>query len=130
VHDRTGTRGGTVGSLPEAQELFTRWRAEEWGWLKETIVRLADQYGEYHADHLSTVAFDQPNIIGAVVNSLARSGVIEKLNADGVPEHRRSISSAAHRRHSWVWRLTFYGQRIAQQLEGEAVLVPATEDAA
>jgi hypothetical protein len=114
---REGTRGGTVATLDEAQTLFATWRGESYGWLQAHILRLAVQRGEYHADMTAHLELPEANLIGAAVNALAKRGLIEKLNRDGLPEHRAATSNASHGRGSWVWRPTLRGTGLLTRAE-------------
>lgn len=121
--DRSGSRGGTTESLEEAQALFEKWKAEEYGGLKVRILYEADQHGEFHGSQLAELQIGQPNLIGAAVQSLTHAGLIENRNRLGQVEHRKSPSmGAAHGRASYVWRLTPSGQSLVAALEADPEL--------
>ena len=102
-------------NVTKATELFSKWRGEEFGWVKARIVTLARIHGEYHADMMIGVTLSQPNMIGAAVNALARSGYLEKLNREGDVEHRQTRSGTS-RRASYVWRLSADGRALSAHL--------------
>jgi hypothetical protein len=118
---RAGSRGGPQPpmTLAIAQSLFETWRKHEYGWVRAHIIETAGRRGEYHADNSAELQVAEPNVIGAAVNALAKSGLIEKLNAEGRMEHRRARAAASHARASYVWRLTSKGERLYHHLVGE-----------
>lgn len=102
-----GQRGGDVATLEEAKRLFQVWRREEWGWLKARVLYIAASQGEYHGDYLEDVDLKERNIIGAVVNSLVKAGMLVSTG-----EHRAGTSAASHGRRSYVYQLTSYGASV------------------
>jgi hypothetical protein len=111
---RAGHRGGTVGSVDEAQALYEHWRAERWGWVRARILMLTLKHGEFHGDYLSGVALPEPNIVGAAVRAMNREGLIRSTG-----EHRASQSVAAHGRRSYVYELTAEGRQVALRLRAQ-----------
>lgn len=107
----SGSRGGRTASLAQAQEMFRRWKPEEYGWLKARILLIARQKGEFHGDHLEGTELTERSIIGATVNALVRAGLIRSTG-----EHRRSRTAAGHARRSYVYVLTEYGESVLVQL--------------
>lgn len=106
-----GSRGGSVASLPQARKLFQKWKREEMGWLKARILYIAEQKGEFHGDDLEDVRLSERNLIGAVVNALARGHLIVSTG-----EHRRGSSEASHGRRSYVYVLTPLGRSICEAM--------------
>lgn len=114
--DRLGSRGGVTRSLEEGQALIEDHKADEARFVRESILRVALRSGEVHADDLSGLEVSSPNVIGAQINALARSRLLEKLNRRGAVEHRKARAKASHGRASYVWRLTDKGRRQAERL--------------
>lgn len=107
--DRLGSRGGTTATLEEGQARLETARADDAPRIRSAILRTALHRGEFHADDAADWPVSQPNQIGAQVNALAKMGLLEKLNANGEPEHRKARAKASHGRASYVWRLTGKG---------------------
>lgn len=107
----SGSRGGSTVSLAQAQEMFRRWKPEEFGWLKARILLIAKAKGEFHGDFLEGTELSERSIIGATVNSLVRSHLLVSTG-----EHRRSRTAAGHARRSYVYVLTVRGRSLMDQL--------------
>lgn len=104
-----GSRGGTTASLKEAERLYWKWRRDEYGWLSLRVLEIAYRTGEFHGDALEDVKLKERSIVGAVVNGLVRSSLLETTG-----EHRRSRTEASHGRRSYVYRLTPRGRSVIQ----------------
>lgn len=92
----------TVRAVSDAETAATiaRWRSDLEGWRKARVVQIARLQGEYHAS--------MDNMNGsAPTSTLAKAGLLEKLNAAGDVEKRGS---------SYVWRLSARGRVLAIQL--------------
>lgn len=112
--DRQGIRGGTTESLEEAQGLYDAHRHNEKEQLRAFILRVAYAKGEVHADDCADLDLSSVNMIGAQINALAKSGLLQKLNARGAPEHRKARAKASHGRASYVWSLTMKGEKVVE----------------
>lgn len=115
--DRTGQRGASEAlSLAEVQAIFRAWRDQEYSFVRARILLAAAENGEWHADDIAFLQIEEPNVIGAAVNALAKEGLLEKLNGAGEVEHRKGSAEAAHGRASYVWRATEQGKCVARKL--------------
>lgn len=113
---RLGSRGGSTESLEEGQALMEQHKVTESEVVRRFILRTAYGKAEFHADDAADLDTTSPNLIGAQVNALAKLGLLEKLNKQGQPEHRKGTSKASHGRASYVWRLTQRGYDEARKL--------------
>lgn len=103
---RLGSRGGTTESLEEGQALQQQHKLAEADVVRRFILRIAYGNGEFHADDAAALDVTSPNLVGAQVNALAKKGLLEKKNRQGIIEHRKAKAKASHGRASYVWRLT------------------------
>lgn len=108
-----GTRGGphTPLSVERADSLFSTWRADEYGSLKDLILQIAVEDGEFHADSLADLDLSERNQIGSAVRALQSSGLIESSG-----EHRKSSHAAGHGRRSYVYVATAAGCRAVRRV--------------
>ena len=116
---RLGTRGGTTETLEDGQMRLEAARADSAPRIRSAILRVALNKGEFHADDAAAWPVSQPNQIGAQVNALAKMGMLEKRNRQGVVEHRKAKAKASHGRASYVWRLTAKGTTEAIRAQRE-----------
>lgn len=97
-----GERGGTTATLEAGIALVEEHKASLAQSIREDILAWLSQYPSWHRDNLRIeIPADSKNALGAVVNGLIRSGVIEETG-----ERRASSDPASHRRKSSVYRLT------------------------
>ena len=107
--DRTGSRGGTTGSLEEGLERLEEHRRRDAILLRPAIIKQCQLYGECHADHVAYVPVEQRNSVGANFLALDNLGFITKK----IPlDHRPSKLKAAHSRKSYVYVLTAKGRAL------------------
>jgi hypothetical protein len=114
-----GRRGGRVPpfTVEEAEAVFRSWKGDEFERISRAILATALDRGEFHSEVLVGEPLSQPNVIGAATNSLQRRGLIER----GSPAERR-VSSETSRRKSDVWRLTYAGREVAEDLRRNEVI--------
>lgn len=98
---RTGERGGTTTSLPEAQQLIEQHKAQLTAAVRADILDHLHHHGVWHADDLRVDLTGHRNILGAVVIGLINRGIIRETG-----ERRRSTAPASHGRKSNCYRLT------------------------
>jgi hypothetical protein len=97
-------------TLETATALIEKWKAQEFGWVRALVVTLARIHHEYHADLLIGMEVHAP-AVGAAINSLSKSGLLEKASHEP-----RQTKNPTSRRASYPWRLTPRGQEFAMML--------------
>lgn len=95
-----GERGGSSATLEQGVELIEIHKAELRAAVRADILDHLATHSEWHANDLRVDVTGHANVVGATVNGLSKSGLIEKTG-----EWRPATAPASHGRESRVWRL-------------------------
>lgn len=97
-----GERGGTVGSLAEAERLHDQYKLEWRNRIKWRIVRQLVETGRFHAGDLVDLDIpdDCKNVVGSSIGAAVRKGIMLETG-----ERRASTDRAGHGRRSAVYEI-------------------------
>lgn len=100
-----GERGGRTRSLRDGTELIETHKPDLAAAVRTDILDHLATHPKWHANDLRIDVTGSSNVVGATINGLRQSGLIEKTG-----EWRAATAVASHGRESRVWRLTEKGR--------------------